>query len=205
MNILVLADEEYKFFYDYYTPGKLKDYDLIISCGDLKREYLEFLVTMARCPLLYVHGNHDDSFDKNPPGGCTCIENDIYEFRGVRFFGLGGSYRYRDHGNHMYTERQMLRRVWKAGMKIRKHKGFDVLVTHAPAYGIGDSEHISHRGFQIFLRLMDKYKPRYLLHGHMHLNYGPGMPRIRQYGETTIINAYEYYKLEYQENEQKGI
>ena len=77
MKILVVSDLESKRYYDYYTPGKLADFDLIISCGDLRREYLEFLVTMARCPLLYVHGNHDDAYDQEPPGGCICIEDDI--------------------------------------------------------------------------------------------------------------------------------
>ena len=199
MKILAVSDLESRSYYDYYTPGKLDEFDLIISCGDLHREYLEFLVTMARCPLLYVHGNHDDAYDKKPPEGCICIEDDIFEYQGVRFFGLGGSYRYKDTGEHMYTDMQMNLRVFKAGFKLRKYKGFDVLVTHAPALGIGDSEHISHRGFRIFLHLMEKYKPRYMLHGHMHRNYGPKILQVTTYQETTIINAYEYYKLDYKE------
>ena len=199
MKILVLADQESKYYYDYYTPGRLSEIDLIISCGDLRREYLEFLVTMARCPLIYVHGNHDDRFDTKPPEGCICIEDDIFVYRGVRFFGLGGSYRYKDVGEHMYTDTQMTMRAWKAGFKLRKNKGFDVLVTHAPALGIGDSEHISHRGFKTFLDLMDRYRPAYLLHGHMHRNYGPRIPQVQHYKDTTVINAYEYYLLDYQE------
>ena len=199
MKILVLADIEAKRYYDYYTPGKLSEFDLIISCGDLKREYLEFLVTMAGCPLLYVHGNHDDAFDSRPPEGCICIEDDVYEFRGVRFLGLGGSCRYKAKGEHMYTERQMAWRARKAMLRIRKHKGFDVLVTHAPARGLNDSEHISHRGFQTFLDLMDRYHPRYFLHGHMHRNYGFGIPQVCRYRDTTVINAFEYYILDYQE------
>lgn len=201
MKILVVSDLEAKRYYDYYTPGKLSEFDLIISCGDLPASYLEFLVTMAGCPLLYVHGNHDDKYDTNPPGGCICIEDRIYEYHGIRFFGLGGSYRYKDSGEHMYTEAQMKRRAWKAGFQIRKHKGFDVLVAHAPALGIGDSDHISHRGFRIFLRLMEKYKPRYFLHGHMHRNYNYNLPQVRQYQDTTIINAFEYYILNYNETE----
>jgi len=196
VKILVLADIESRYYYDYYSPGKLSDFDLIVSCGDLHREYLEFMVTMARCPLIYVHGNHDDAYDTKPPGGCISIEDDIFVWQGIRFFGLGGSYRYKDVGEHMYTDSQMLRRVWKAGMKIRKNKGFDVLVTHAPAFGLGDSEHISHRGFRTFVRLMDKYRPRYLLHGHIHRNYDPRIPQTMKYQDTTIINACEYYVLE---------
>ena len=55
MKILTLADVECKALWDYYTPGKLKDYDLILSCGDLKPAYLSFLVTMGKAPLFYVH------------------------------------------------------------------------------------------------------------------------------------------------------
>ena len=52
MKILALADEESKFLWDYYTPGKLKDYDLIISCGDLKPAYREIVedIVMTRIP-----------------------------------------------------------------------------------------------------------------------------------------------------------
>ena len=68
MRILAVSDEEYKGFWDYYRPGKLKDYDLILSSGDLRADYLSFLVTMARCPVLYVHGNHDDGYATRPRG-----------------------------------------------------------------------------------------------------------------------------------------
>lgn len=46
-------------------------------------------------PSLYVHGNHDDKYNVKPPEGCICIEDEIYEYEGVRFLGLGGSNRYK--------------------------------------------------------------------------------------------------------------
>ena len=67
MKILTISDEESPFLWDYYVPGRLSEFDLILSCGDLSAKYLSFLVTMARCPVLYVHGNHDGSYDRNPP------------------------------------------------------------------------------------------------------------------------------------------
>ena len=137
MKILAVSDVESRYFYDYYTPGKLDEYDLIISCGDLSREYLEFLVTMARCPLLYVHGNHDESYDRRPPEGCICIEDTLYVHEGVRILGLGGSHRYRN-GSHQYSERQMAWRIRRLWYTLRKSEGFDILVTHAPARGIND-------------------------------------------------------------------
>ena len=88
MKILALSDETCKSLYDYYTPGKLSDYDLIISCGDLRPNYLSFLVTMARVPLMYVHGNHDVRYEKTPPEGCDCIEDKLVVYKGLRILGL---------------------------------------------------------------------------------------------------------------------
>ena len=67
MKILAISDEECSALWDYYTPGKLREYDLIISCGDLKADYLSFLVTVANIPVLYVHGNHDGGYLEYPP------------------------------------------------------------------------------------------------------------------------------------------
>ena len=38
MKILAVADEESPALWEYYVPGRLKEYDLIISCGDLRSE-----------------------------------------------------------------------------------------------------------------------------------------------------------------------
>ena len=59
MKLLLLADVECKALWDYFQPDRIADFDLIISCGDLRKEYLEFLVTMGRAPVFFVPGNHD--------------------------------------------------------------------------------------------------------------------------------------------------
>lgn len=196
MKILAISDEKSKSYYDYYMPGKLDEFDLIISCGDLSKEYLEFLVTMAHCPLIYVRGNHDDSFLNNPPEGCDCIEDKIYEYRGVRILGLGGSYRYKD-GINMYSEKQMKHRIFKLSLKLFRSKGFDILVSHSPAKGLNDGKDIAHRGFECFLHLMDKYAPKYFIHGHMHRTYGYKIPQTSQYNNTIVVNAYQHYIIDY--------
>lgn len=194
MKILTLADEECAALWDYYTPGKLKDYDLIISCGDLKASYLSFLVTMGRSPLLYVHGNHDGSYDVKPPEGCECIEDKIYVHNGLRILGLGGC-RWYHPGPHQFTEKEMQRRIRKLRYQLWKHKGVDIVVTHAPPEGLGDAEDNAHRGFAVFRKFIDKYQPKYWIHGHVHLNYGI-MERVVEYNGTQVINAYERYTLE---------
>lgn len=195
MKILAVADEEAAYYYDFYRPGKLSDIDLIVACGDLNKNYLEFLVTMARCPLIYVCGNHDDSIKENPPEGCICIEDNIFEYQGLRFLGLGGSYRYKKDSRCMYTEKQMRGRILRLWPKLCRHKGFDVLVTHAPVYNLTDLNDLPHRGFACFTELLDKYKPKYMFHGHVHMNYGMKIPVRKEYKDTVIINAYDHQIL----------
>ena len=199
MKILFLSDEEFPGFYEQYTPGKLDGYDLIISCGDLRPSYLSFIVTVSKTPVLYVHGNHDGSYERTPPEGCDCIEDDVIVYKGLRILGLGGCRKYHP-GPHQYTDKEMSARIRKLWWKLRKHKGVDLVVTHAPPYGVGDSEDYAHRGFESFLRLMDKYHPKYLCHGHTHINYGFDNTRERSYQDTQVINVYERYTLEIPDN-----
>lgn len=195
MRVLALADEESKSLWDYYTPGKLKEYDLILSCGDLDPRYLSFVVTMARAPLYYVHGNHDRNYNDVPPEGCDCIDDQIITYKGIRILGLGGCMRYNP-GPFQYSERQMRRRIRRLRFKLWRSRGVDIVITHAPPLGIGDGEDLAHTGFEAFLELMDKYKPKYLIHGHNHLNYNAKLQRCSQYGDTQIINAYTSYAFD---------
>ncbi len=195
MKILALSDEEFPAFYENYIPGKLKEYDLIISCGDLRASYLSFIVTVARAPVLYVHGNHDAAYDRNPPEGCDCIDGDLIVYNGLRILGLGGCVKYRP-GKHQYTEKEMQKRIRKLRWKLWWHKGVDIVVTHAPPSGVGDGDDYAHRGFESLLTLIDKYKPRYLLHGHTHLNYSANRTREQEYHGTKVINVCQKYVLD---------
>lgn len=203
MKILIVADEECKSIWNYYTPDKLEGVELIIACGDLKAEYLEFLVTMKNVPLYYVCGNHDRKFVTKPPEGCICIDDEVVEYKGVRILGLGGSIKYKE-GPYMYTEKEMRHRIRKARLSILKHKGFDILVTHAAAKGYGDLDDFPHQGFECFNDLLKKCRPLYMFHGHVHSSYKAArFQRVSEHESgTTIINCYERYILEYDETKQ---
>ena len=195
MKILLLSDKESSYLWDYYQPGRLDGIDLIIACGDLKSSYLTFLATMGRAPILYVHGNHDGHYERKPPEGCECIEDRIVKINGLRILGLGGSMFYNG-GPHQYTEREMARRIRRLRLQLMLAGGVDIVVTHAPPRNCGDGDDFAHRGFESFLPLLDKYRPQYLIHGHVHMSYGVDIPRKVQRGGTTILNAYERYMLE---------
>jgi hypothetical protein len=195
VKILAISDEEIPALWEYYTPGRLDEYDLIISCGDLKADYLSFLVTMAHCPVLYVHGNHDTGYTMNPPEGCDCIDDAIVEYRGYRIMGLGGCKWYHD-GPFQFTESQMRRRIRKLRFPLWRSKGVDIVVTHAPPKGLGDVDDPAHQGFSALVELLNKYVPKYLLHGHVHLRYSQENIRNLEHNGSHVINVCPRYTID---------
>lgn len=195
MNILCVSDQECPALWDYYQPGRLSDFDLILACGDLSSSYLSFLVTMARCPVLYVHGNHDGGYVQHPPEGCDCIDGQVVTYNGLRILGLGGCRQYRP-GSHQYTDPEMRRRIRKVRSKLQRLQGVDIVVTHAPPLGLGDDNDPAHWGFAALRELLEEYHPPFLIHGHVHATYGCNRPREIEYKGTTIINAFERYSIQ---------
>ncbi len=193
LNILAISDVEDEALWDVNEPGALTgDVDLVLSCGDLNPLYLSFIATYTKAPVLYVHGNHDGRYRNSPPEGCICIEDSIFEYKGIRILGLGGSIRYSS-GLHQYTQNEMEKRIKRLRFKLWREKGFDILLTHSPAFGLGDDNDRAHEGFNAFIRLIEAYKPLALVHGHTHLNYGHDKKRLIEYQDTLIINAFQKY------------
>ena len=197
MKILLISDEESSYLWDHYQPGRLDGIDLILSCGDLAPEYLSFLVTMGKAPVMYVHGNHDDKYAHRPPEGCECIEDRVVNVGGIRILGLGGCQRY-SKGENQYTEAQMARRVRRVQRQIRRHKGIDIVVSHAPVRGFGDDDTYVHRGFEAFLPLLNQHHPSYWAYGHVHLRYSNRQQRVIEHEGTQLINACERYLIDVQ-------
>lgn len=194
-KILLVSDEEDRYIWDHFDRKRFEDIDIIISCGDLKASYLEFLTTMINAPLYYVPGNHDTPYLAKAPEGCINIDGKLIKHNNIRILGIGGSHEYIG-GPYQYTQKDMHKRITKKKYKIWKNSGFDILVTHAPAKGLGDGEGRCHQGFEAFNILLDKYSPKYFFHGHQHLSYGKHK-RIINYKDTTIVNAFKYHIIEY--------
>ncbi len=178
-----------------------------MSCGDLPFDYLEYLVSRLDVPLLYVPGNHDPSLKppdmswmplrtelpKPPPGpeGCVNIDGRVVDAEGLRIAGLGGSLRYKE-GPNQYSQAQMGLRALALEFRIRLNRvrdgrKLDVLVTHAPLYGLAAAEDSAHVGFVAFLRLVRNFQPLLAVHGHVH-PYGRVLPE-RRVGKTRVINV----------------
>ena len=198
MKILVIADSEEASLWDYFDRRKVKGVELVLTCGDLKPESLALLATMVNVPVLFVRGNHDGVYDMRYPDGCTDIDDTIYEYKGIRILGLGGSMRYRQ-GSDMYSEKEMTRRINSVLIKNMFAEGFDIILTHAPVRHYGDMEDLPHHGFECFEKLLWTFRPAYLLHGHVHKEYGNFRRSVNHPCGTTIINGSGHYILDFNE------
>jgi len=194
MKILLVGDKESSYIWDHFDRERFKDINLIISTGDLRAEYLSFLVTMINVPLIYVPGNHDGSYENSAPEGCTNIDGKIFKFNGLVILGFGGCRKY-NNGPYQYTERQMALKVKKLWFKLWRNRKIDILVSHAPALSLGDGEDPCHTGFIAFRKLLDKYSPKFFVHGHQHMSYHTHK-RLLIYKDTTIINSEGYHIFE---------
>ena len=193
MRILALADEPSDRLWSDRCRDALSGIDLILSAGDLPSSYLSFITCFTNAPVIYVHGNHDDKYAQKPPEGCRCADGKIVQLKGVRILGLGGSLRYRPDAVNMYSEQEMEDRIRSLRWNLRSTGGFDILLTHSPIRGVGDQEHISHRGFECFGPLLDKYRPAVMIHGHVHQAYSAFFQRQRDYHGIPVINASTSY------------
>ena len=191
MRILAISDEEEPGLWERWTPERTEGVDLIVSCGDLSAAYLEFLATATNLPLVYVHGNHDEAYRVRPPLGCVDVDGSAYVCHGLRIVGLGGARAASDGAPGIcYTEREMRARIRRITPLVQVMGGLDLLVTHAPALGVGDMDDGYHRGFECFRQFVGKWGPELLVHGHVHRAYGTSFVRRRPLGDATVsVNA----------------
>lgn len=219
IRILCISDQVDPLIYSNHAKERFADIDLVLSAGDLDLNYYGFIVSTLNKPLVFVFGNHNlkrighyrreysDSSLTSPWGkefiektyGSTYVGMKIRRVNGLIIAGLGGSMRY-NNGINQFTELQMFFRILKLLPSLVFHRLFhgrwvDILLTHAPPYRIHDREDLCHRGFKSFLLFMRWFKPRFLIHGHVHL-YDINEIRESSYMDTRIVNAYEHTIVE---------
>ncbi len=201
MKVLAIADEVDQRLYGPVLKQRFSDVSLVLSCGDLPIYYLEFIVSTLNVPLLYVRGNHaphqvsSSGEVKMEPEGCINIDGRVVKERGLLIAGLEGSMRYSD-GPNQYGDNEMwikaLRLVPRLWLNKRRYGRYlDILVTHAAPLGIQDAEDLCHRGFRAFVPFLERFRPRYMLHGHIHA-YTPSVVTETQYRDTLVLNAFRH-------------
>jgi uncharacterized protein len=206
MRFLTVSDEVVPAIYSLSIKDRFPDVQAVLGCGDLQPYYLEFIVTMLGIPCFYVQGNHDrveyseSGEEIGAPRGCTSLEGLSVSHAGLLLAGLGGSIRYNRDSGAQYTESEMLVRVWRLAPRLlvnrlRHGRYLDILLTHAPPLGIHNGPDFPHRGFRALLTFMDRFAPRYLIHGHIHRSYGFSAVTETRYKRTTVLNTAGYRLL----------
>ncbi|MBN2508705.1 MAG: metallophosphoesterase [Spirochaetales bacterium] len=221
MKILCVADHVDPLVYSNQIKQRFKDIDLVLGAGDLNLEYYGFIVSSLNKPLGFVFGNHnlDHIHFYRKEYAPSFILPDVtrntfgsvylgarhWRVKGLLIAGLGGSRKY-NNGPNQFTEYGMF--MWMLKLipgllwnRLRYKRYLDILVTHASPYGIHDKEDACHRGFKVFLKFMDIFKPRYLIHGHIHL-YDLNAKRSTRYRETIVINAYDHCIIDTEERKE---
>ncbi len=206
MNILAVSDRVIDKLYSSNVKQSYPDVELLIGCGDLPYYYLDFLVSALDVPMVYVLGNHDQGPQYTADGGILTgvrggqnIHARAVQHEGVLIAGLEGSMRYRSYASLMYTENEMRQQVSRLVPRLllnrqRYGRYLDILVTHSPPFGVHDRPDRAHTGFKIFHTFIKMFKPRYLLHGHIHI-YRQNETRETQVAETAVLNVYPFRKL----------
>ena len=206
MKILAVSDRVLDKLYSGSIRQTYADVDLMIGCGDLPFYYLDFLTSAIDAPLVYVRGNHDEGPQYAVDGrvwrdvrGGVDIHGKVVTRRGLILAGLQGSMRYKAHADYMYSEAEMRRVVAQLVPRLlwnrqRLGRALDVLVTHSPPFGIHDRPDLPHTGFKVFLSFLRLFRPRYHLHGHIHI-YRQDEVRESRFEETTVVNAVSYTHL----------
>jgi Icc-related predicted phosphoesterase len=187
-----------------YSPAirdRYSDVELVIGCGDLPFYYLEFIVTMLPAPVLYVRGNHDDRPYHMSNGrvathaeGCEDLHGKVIQQSGLLIAGIQGSRRYRPDGQCMYSDEEvtgiLISMLPKLLLnRVRFGRYLDLLVAHSPPFSIHDRSDLAHTGFKPFLPFMRRFRPRYLLHGHVH-DFNPSAVTETRYYDTFVVNVY---------------
>lgn len=207
MHVLTIADEVIPAIYSLSVKERFGEAKFVLGCGDLPYYYMEFVVTTLGLQGYYVHGNHDtpqylnDGTIEEEPRGWTNLEGRCVRHEGLLIAGLGGSIRYQPKGDYQYTQTEMMARALRLVPRLllnqRRHGRYlDVLISHSPPHQIQDGSDYAHRGFHALRFLIERFTPRYMIHGHVHRSYGFNTPFETQHGPTMVINTAGYRMIE---------
>lgn len=208
IRVLAVSDQVDPRIYSASLKERMSDVRIVFGCGDLPASYLEFLADALDRPVYFVYGNHLEEATRQSGGklyqpmGCIDIGGKVIrdEWSDLIIAGIPGSPKYGEGEPLQFTEFQIRRMIWRMTPRLlwnrmRYGRALDVLITHAPPRDLGDRDDLPHRGFMAMRRLLERFHPRYQLHGHIHL-YDRSEPWQVGYAGTEIVNVYPYRVLD---------
>jgi len=212
LNVLALADKASPVLEQFLKKPRAEreTFDLALSCGDLDRDYLDFVATTVGCQFYYVNGNHQvltprhteplvapDETPVTEPG--LNLHGEVVQHGDFLLCGFEGVPSEDRTPGHI-PERVMARavaRVERRLMRLRtwhrltgRRPASVIVVSHTPPADIHDDDGF-YPGYLCFRGFIERVQPRLWLHGHAHLQ---GLNQIQRLdlGETTIVNTYEF-------------
>jgi uncharacterized protein len=205
VSILAVTDEIDPRIHSETLRERMGDIAFVVSCGDLPASYLEFIADALNRPVYYVLGNHAEELTRRCNGKAACKPAGAVDLggkvvqdpgTGIILAGFPGCLRYGESDPAQFSEWDI--GVMAAKMAPRLHlnrlqhgRALDLLVTHAPPRDVNDRPDPAHRGFQTLRGFLERWRPPYHLHGHVHL-YDRSQPSSQRFGETDVINVFPY-------------
>jgi Icc-related predicted phosphoesterase len=207
MKVLAISDEVEDWIYSPSLVRRCAEVEAVISCGDLPIHYLEYIASTLNVACYYVRGNHDiyefgnQGEIKTEPQGWINLDMRRIKLSEITLAGLEGCIRYKPTVPIQYTQQeQWIRSIWLSRRllfsRMRKGYGVDIMVTHSPAFGIHDGPDRAHIGFESFNWIIEKFRPRFLIHGHQHRNYAPMRPAATVVDGTQVLNIQPFRIIE---------
>ncbi|MCD6171436.1 MAG: metallophosphoesterase [Thermoplasmata archaeon] len=141
--------------------------DVVILPGDLG--YLNEDMFDISVPAFAVHGNMDGllMFKK-----IEMVDGKIFSFNGINFIGIGWNTKF---------------------FGIDAKANFDIIISHVPPYKIKDKTFLGmHIGSKWLRKIVEEKKPKFVLCGHVHEDYG-----YEKFNDTIVVNCSIGKKGEY--------
>ena len=207
--ILAVTDETDPRIYSETLRERFGHVAFVVSCGDLPASYLEFIADALNRPVYYVLGNHAEELTRRCSGKASCKPAGAIDLSGkviqdaatgLILAGFPGCPRYGEKDPAQYSEREIelmaLRMAPRLCLnKYREGRALDLLVTHAPPRDVNDRPDPAHRGFVALRGFLERWQPRYHVHGHVHL-YDRSQPYTQHFAGAEVINVFPYRLLE---------
>jgi len=179
--------------------------DLLIHSGDFTnagrkkdiQDFDDWLGSLNFKHKIVVFGNHDTETDIlaiNTAGraetetsleNATVLNNEIVEIEGFTVFG--SPFTLDPFGIDWWAHKADFEEEMEQHME-NMQQGVDIVVTHSPPHGIGDTNlQKSHCGSKAVRKSLEKAKPALHVFGHIH--EGRGLYQSAEVGRTLFVNA----------------
>lgn len=125
-----------------------------------KENKIKHILNKAGKPIFLISGNHDLTAWKSE-GNIVNIHEKKIKFKGLNFVGYKWTSLHRYEEDHKNDIKKLKKKVGKK----------TIFVSHTPAAGVLDGG-FGHNGSKDIKNMIDKKKPLFHLHGHVHSTWG---------------------------------